>query len=330
MGIAKILGLGLVSLALSAAGPHYSLAAAEQPYAVVVAGLGGEPQYEKAFRGLGENLADRLRKAGVAPDRLIWLPPDRSSRDALERAFQTAAARVQPDDPLFVFLIGHGSYDGVEYKMNLPGPDASAADFRRWLDRVPARRQVVVNSTSASGAAVAAWSRPGRAVIAATKSGEERNATVFMRFFAEALSDPAADQDKNGAVSVLEAFRYAAQRVAKFYESAGRLATEHPQLDDNGDGAGVRDPSPANGEGLLAAQIALVRAGARTAAADTPAARELRARKQELENQIEALKYRKATMPAKEYAAELEKLLLGLARTQQALEKLEADADKLR
>ena len=305
-------------------------AAAEQPYALVIAGLGGEPEYDKQFRELGERLAAGLRKAGVEPGRIVWLPPEGSRREEVARAFQAAAARARPDDPLFVFLIGHGSFDGIEYKMNLAGPDATASEFRQWLDRVPSRRQVVVNATSASGASVGAWSRAGRAVIAATKSGEERNVTVFMRFFAEALTDPAADQDKNGAVSVLEAFRYATQRVARFYESAGRLATEHAQLDDNGDGKGVRDPSPANGEGLLAAQVALARAGPQSARPDTPAARELRARKQELENAIEALKYRKATMPSNQYLAELEKLLLELAKVQQALEKMEWDADKRR
>lgn len=295
----------------------------EQPYALIVAGLGGEPAYDQQFRELGERLAASLQKAGVPADRVAWLPPDRSRREELARAFQAASARVPADGVFLVFLIGHGSFDGVEYKMNLPGPDATAGDFRQWLDRVPAARQAVVNATSCSGATVAAWSRAGRVVIAATKSGEERNATVFMRFFAEALGDPAADQDKNGTVSALEAFRYAAQHVGKFYESAGRLATEHPQLDDNGDGAGTREPSPQNGEGLLASSVALVRFAAAGGRADTPAMRELRGRKQDLENQVAALKYRKASLPEREYSAALEKLLLELARTQQRLEQLE-------
>ena len=320
--------LALLSLLLPAAltgapaAPAPADSATPQPYALVVAGLGGEPDYEKQFKELGERVVSALRKSGLPPERIVWLPPDRSRREELARAFEAAAARVRPDEPLLVFLIGHGSFDG-EYKMNLPGPDATAADFRQWLDRVPARKQVVLNSTSASGGAVAAWSRAGRAILAATKSGEERNATVFMRFFADALSDPGADQDKNGVVSALEAFRYAAQGVAKFYESAGRLATEHPQLEDTGDGAGVRDPSPQNGKGLLAATGPLVRWSAQTTRADTPAARELRARKQSLENDLETLRYRRASLSEQEYSTQLEKLLLELARTQQRLEQME-------
>jgi len=341
MGAAKTLGLGLMLLAAVGAGlsvlcgaassaPTTSTEAQErrtpEAYALVVAGLGGEPAYEQQFRELGERVVQALRKSGLPAERVVWLPPDRARREELARAFEAAAARAGPDDLLLVFLIGHGSSDGTEYKMNLPGPDATASDFRQWLDRVPAKRQVVVNATSASGAAVGPWSRAGRVVIAATKSGEERNATVFMRFFAEALADPAADQDKNGLVSALEGFRYAAQRVAKFYESAGRLATEHPQLDDNGDGTGVREPSPQNGEGLLAATVALVRWSTQSARADTPAARELRARKEALENEIAALKYRKASLAEKEYTVQLEKLLVELARTQQRLEQLEQAA----
>ncbi len=318
MGTAKNLGLGLALLmALAGAVP----AAAQQPFAIVIAGIGGEESYDQQFRKMGESVAAALKKSGVPADRVVWLAPDRSRRDEVARAFD-AAAKVRADDVLLVILIGHGSYDGTEYKMNLPGPDASAGDFKQWLDRVPSRRQVVVNSTSSSGATLVAWARSGRAVLAATKSGQERNATNFMRFFADALSDPAADQDKNGAVSVLEAFRYTTQRVAKFYESAGRLATEHPQLDDNGDGEGARDPSPKTGDGLLASQVALVRWSPQDARLDTPAARQLRERKQSLENDIAALKYAKASMPEKEYSAKLEKLLLELARAQQALEQM--------
>ena len=99
-------------------------------------------------------------------------------------------------------------------------------------DRIPARRQLVVNTTSASGGSVAALERPGRAVIAATKSGTEKNATVFARYWVEALQDPAADTDKSDSISAMEAFTYAAKKTAAFYDSQKRLATEHAVFDD--------------------------------------------------------------------------------------------------
>jgi hypothetical protein len=67
--------------------------------------------------------------------------------------------------------------------------------------------------------------KPERIVITATKSGTEKNATIFAKFWAEALSDPAADTDKNETISALEAFKYAEQKTAGYYETNKRLAT---------------------------------------------------------------------------------------------------------
>ena len=126
--------------------------------------------------------------------------------------------------------------------------------------------------TSASGGSRAALEKPNRVVITATKSGNEKNATVFARFWVEALRDPSADTDKNETVSALEAFTYAETKTAQFYDTQKRLATEHPILEDTGQGDGERKPSPENGEGLKAAQFALLRIG--TARADGQHARE--------------------------------------------------------
>jgi hypothetical protein len=158
-------------------------------------------------------------------------------------------------------------------------------------------------------------------VIAATKNGTEKNATVFARYWAEALGDPAADNDKNDVVSALEAFRFADKKTAAFYESQTRLATEHAVLEDTGKGEGVRAPSPENGEGMLAAQFPLLRIGATAAAAKDPAKLQLLAKKEDLERQIDKLKYEKAAIPPEDYRRQLGALLLELAKTQEAIDK---------
>src|SRR6202000_3090615 len=114
-----------------------------------------------------------------------------------------------------------------EYKFNLVGPDISASELAALCDRVQARRQLIVNTTSASGGSIAALERPGRGVIAATKNGTEKNATVFARYWVEALQDPTADIDKSDSISAMEAYQYAQRKTAAFYESQKRLATEH-------------------------------------------------------------------------------------------------------
>jgi hypothetical protein len=163
--------------------------------------------------------------------------------------------------------------------------------------------------------------KQNRVVISATKSGTERNAPVFARFWVEALRDPSADSDKNEAVSALEAYRYADQKTTSYYERAKRLATEHAMLEDTGKGEGVRAPSQENGQGLLAGRFTVLRLGAMQKAAADPAKQELLRRKEDLEQKIDQLKYNKAALPTAEYSKQLRQLLLELARLQTELDK---------
>ena len=79
--------------------------------------------------------------------------------------------------------------------------------------------------------------RHDRVVIAATKTGTEKNATVFARYWVEALQDPGADTDKNQIITGLEAFQYATRKTAAFYETEKRLATEHAVFEEGGKAA---------------------------------------------------------------------------------------------
>ena len=162
----------------------------------------------------------------------------------LQNALAQVARDAKPNDAFVLMLIGHGSFDGYEYKINLPGPDISGVELAALLDRIGCTRQLVVNMTSASGGSRAALEKANRVVITATKSGNEKNATVFARFWVEALRDPAADTDKNETVSALEAFIYAETKTAQFYDTQKRLATEHPILEDTGQGDGERNLRP--------------------------------------------------------------------------------------
>ena len=218
-------------------------------------------------------------------------------------------------------LVGHGTYDGVDYKFNLPGPDITGAELAGLMDKIPASRQLVVNMTSSSGGSLSSLQKKNRIVITATKAGTEKNATVFARYWAEALREPAADADKNESVSALEAFHYAQRKTTEFFDSQKRLATEHAVLEDLGKGEGERTPSAENGEGKLAAAFPLVRLGANAAAARDPNKRPLLEKKEQLEEQIDKLKYEKAAMPEAEYKRQLTTLLLELAKTQEELDK---------
>jgi hypothetical protein len=290
-------------------------------YFVTIAGLGGTPEYEAQFQKWSADLARELGQNG--PDAHVTvLNGATATRQHIEQAFNGLARSVAEDDAFALFLIGHGTFDGTDYKFNIPGPDITASDLKRLMDQIPARRQLFVNMTSCSGASLAALAKKDRIVITATKSGAEKNATVFARYWVDALQDPAADTDKNGSVSALEAFRYAQQKTVAYFESEKLLATEHALFTDTGSKDGVRDPKPENRQGLLASAFPLIRpADSSVAAASNPAKQKLLNHKQDLEAKIDRLKYQKAAMPEAEYREQLTALLLDLARTQSEIDK---------
>lgn len=287
---------------------------------VTVAGLGGEPDYEQRFSSQAQEI-DKLLHASNSDAKVTTLYGPQATKANVQNALAQIARDAKPNDAFVLMLIGHGSFDGYEYKINLPGPDLSGVELGAMLDRIPCARQLVVNMTSASGGSRAALEKANRVVITATKSGNEKNATVFARFWVEALRDPSADTDKNETVSALEAFTYADAKTAQFYDTQKRLATEHPILEDTGQGDGQRKPSPENGEGLKAAQFSLLRIGTAQVAANTPEKKALLEKRDQLEEHIDKLKYEKAAMPADDYKKQLQDLLIQLAKTQAELDK---------
>jgi len=308
---------------------------------VTVAGNVGEPDYEQRFTTPAKDL-DKLFNsvsggstgkpaAGNASPgdsekpgtdtHVFSLTGGDATRARLTQVLGQIARDAKPEDDFVLILIGHGSFDGVEYKFNLVGPDISATELASLCNRVQSKRQLIVNTTSSSGGSIPALQHAGRAVIAATKSGTEKNATVFARYWVEALRDPAADVDKNESVTALEAFEYAERKTAEFYTSQKRLATEHPVFEDTGKGEPVRAPSSETGEGRFLSTLTLVRYGESQKAALDPAKRELLAKKEDLERQIDILKYQKAAMSSNDYEQQLKAILLQLAHVQADLDK---------
>jgi hypothetical protein len=266
-------------------------------YRVIVAGLGGEADYDTRFQ---LHAAESQKLLGGECEALIGARATKANlKAALEKLTKTTA-----EDTLTVLLIGHGTFDGLAYKFNLVGPDISAEELRGLLDPIAAR-QLVVLATSSSGAAVEALRRENRVIITATKSGTEKNAVVFARYWVEAMRDAAADTDKNEILTAAEAFQFAKQKTANFYETQKRIATEHPLLETGG----------------IAQRYAVLRMGTAQKASNDPAKRALLLKKDELETAIDKLKLEKAAMPIDAYKKRLSALLVELAQTQEEIEK---------
>jgi hypothetical protein len=306
---AAILG---VSLGLSAIGAN------ADTYYVIVSGLGGEPDYEQRFSAEAKDLNKLFKSSGSTVHAFMLTGQDASSA-RIKETISTVARSAKPQDDFILILIGHGSYDGATYKFNLPGPDVSADEIAEMCNHIAAQRQLIVDTSSASGGAIQALRHPGRAIVTATKSGTEKNATVFARYWVEALQDPSADTDKSDSISALEAFTYATKKTASFYEAQKRLATEHAVFTDSTSGEPVREAS--GSQGALMSSLTLLRIGSTKQAANDPSKRALLERKEDLEQKIDTLKYKKAAMDPADYKKQLTSMLLDLARVQQELDK---------
>lgn len=286
---------------------------------VNLGGLGGQEDYESRFKA---NVEELNKLTGGSPGaKVLTASGATATKVKIRELFGELAKSAKADDTVVVTLIGHGTHDGEMYKFNIPGPDLTAREIAQWLAPVAAKKQVVVNTTSSSGGSLQELQKDGRTVITATKSGTERLATVFSRYWLEALRDPQADADKNEVVTALEAYRYAEAKVAKYFESTKRLATEHPLLTDTGAGEGLRVPDAAKGQAQTALRTTILAFGTLQNAAKTPEKQQLLAQREGIEQQIDSLKLRKAAMASDQYRLELRNLLLQLARVQQELDK---------
>ena len=285
---------------------------------LIVAGAPGEEEFGGMFEDWCLEWKEACARAG-AKATLVGGTTNDFDQVRTHLAQETANAA----DEFWLVLIGHGTFDGKEPKFNLRGPDLSATDLAAWLK--PFRRPVaIINCASASGGFLANLSATNRVVITATRSGHEQNFARFGGFISKAIGDSAADLDKDGQTSLLEAYLIASRGVAEFYKTEGRLATEHSLLDDNGDALGTpsdwfrgiraikRARDGAALDGLRAHQFHLVRSDA-----EQKMAPGLRAKRDGLELQIARLRENKAGLPEDEYYRMLEPLLLELAKLYQ-------------
>jgi hypothetical protein len=295
-------------------------ALAAETHLLIVAGLGGDPRQRDAFHAQALALASAaetrlgLRHENVAcltesPERDPSAIDGRSdARQRRRRAREAEGARTAGRQRLRVPDRAR-QLRRRRGPLQSSGPDLTPARLSEWLAPLREQQLVVVSTASASGCFAEALAAPGRIVVTATKSGQERNQTVFGEHFVAALTGQGADVDKNGRVSVLEAFEYATREVARFYESEKRLQTEHARLEDAG---GLAQSTFLQGDSRAA--------DAEEKETDDPALAPLYAARRELERQIEALRSRKQELAPERYTEQLEGLLVKLAQQNESID----------
>jgi hypothetical protein len=286
---------------------------------LIVSGAAGSDEYAERQRAWRESLVTQLTtRMRVPAARIIVLAEqaDAGYQPAtaanLRQAIATIRASQGAADTLLVVLFGHGTFDGVDAKFNLVGPDLTAHEWRGLLDAMPGRL-VFVQTASASFPFLAALAAPSRVVMTATDSPQQKYDTVFGEYFVEAFKPDAdgADLDTDGRISMWEAFAFAADSAKRYYQQRGQLSVERALLDDTGDGVG-RDIARQGDDGLLASRLFLDPDPA-TASGD-PSVTLLIGRRNTLETELDELRRKKGFMPEADYARELERVIIDIAR----------------
>jgi len=291
----------------------------EERYAVVITGASGGETYAQKYQKIRTSFVRTLHETfAYAADHLLVFAEDdaggaqKATRENVQRAFGDLRKRLTKDDQLLVFLVGHGTAEGGdEAKFNLVGPDLSATEWSDLLKPLPGRL-VFVDTTGGSFPFLKKLAGRNRVVLTATDSAMQQFETVFPEYFVKAFDEDAADADKNGRVSIWEAFQYASAEVRKWFEEKGQLATERPLLDDTGAGIGREALAP-GADGALARTTYLEPEPALELPSDAALALLVR-RRAAIERGLEELKARKEAMPPDQYEAELERILIELAR----------------
>lgn len=309
---------------------------AQETYVLVVAGLGGEDEWRERFTNWGVFFATAAASAGVDRERVIFLAEDpaahaairgRSTAEEIRRAVAEIDAAAAPNDRVMIVLIGHGG-SGVreDAHVSLPGADLRASDYRALLEELAPRTVALVNLASSSGDFIPVLAGENRVVVTATRSVQQRNAPLFGQFFSQAFVGSGSDLDRDGRVSVLEAFEFARLETDRYYRDRGLLVPETALLEDRPAGPGVHLPEEEEEVGFLASRFVLQGVGPIVAPSDPAVAAELTAlyaRQEALEVRIGELARARDTLGPEAYATALEPVLIELAEVGARIRALE-------
>jgi hypothetical protein len=324
VGAAAALGFAVTTIRQRIAGMTAALLlfapsvfAGPQRFALIVCGASGGAEYAAQYARWSDDLAKvlvesfRFEPASVTVLADVAQPAIAATADNVRRALASVRERMTREDLLLVVLIGHGTFDGTDAKFNLVGRDLDSSEWSS-LVRPLSGRVVIVNTSSASFPFLERLAGARRVVVTATDSVVQRYDTVFPEYFIHALTDPGADLDKNGRISIWEAFAFAVSGVRGHYRQRGQLSTERALLDDNGDGIG-KDAADPGDDGSLASRTYLDESLPGAAPTDEVLLKLLQ-KKAMLEADVEELKIRKTFLPREQYAKEFERIMIELSQ----------------
>jgi hypothetical protein len=283
---------------------YFPVSASAELYVTIIQGLDGTPHYNQQFSDQTETLKS-VTESIADNNRIQLFFGEDATRDNILSHFQNLKNTITAQDRVSVFMVGHGSFDGYEYKFNIPGPDLTDADIAGFMDALPAEIQLLVNTSSASGVLNNSLKNDSRVLITATRNGNERLATRFGEYFFNAFDNLSADINKNNAITAQEAFDYAVREVTDYFESQGQLATEHAEI-----------------SGTHASQFVLARIGLKEPSSDDPELTRLISERSEIDVKIEELQLNKSNLQAEEFLNQLQSLMIDLSIVQEKIDEV--------
>ena len=225
-------------------------------YVLIIGGAAGEKSFYDAFWSATSRFHQLLTDAyGYDPTQITFLFEDmgdsekhglvnaESRREPVLTAFAQLTEKIQPSDRFLLFMLGHASRTGRSPpKFNLMGRDVSEAEYITLINGISAENQILIFGFPYSGRLASQLSAPGRIILTSSSPNEGYSLQAgFGDVFVDAFSTAAADTNNDGAISLLEAFLSVEGRTKAWYEDFGTIQSEHPHLDDNGDGNASRN-----------------------------------------------------------------------------------------
>ena len=230
-------------------------------HALIIGGVAGEKSFYDAFWGATSRFHQLLTdEYGYTPDQITFLFEDmgdidrgghgaaelvdaESNQEQVLAAFDQLAKTVQPSDRFLLFMLGHASRTGRgSAKFNLRGRDITEVEYVTLLNRIPAENQILIFGFPYSGRLVPQLSAPRRIILTSSSPNEGYSLQAgFGDVFVDAFSIADNDINTDGDISLLEAFLSLQTRTKEWYENDGTVQSEHPHLDDNGDGNATRN-----------------------------------------------------------------------------------------
>lgn len=197
--------------------------------ALIISGLSMDPKgaYARNMRDWTDRFSALLKTQGMA-DRDIRVlaetsdakaspPVTKSTRQNIRAAFAELAEELGSNDQFVLVMLGMGTVTDPVGKLCIPGPDLTATELARHLKGLPTDRIVIINCASGGSEFLAKYGKAGRVVVSACGMPGQGQRAYFAEFFLLAHETRKADADKDGYVTVLEAFNYAGAECINWY-----------------------------------------------------------------------------------------------------------------